>query len=89
MRELTLIVLLTLPLSLIIVTGIAKRSQNYFRRQQRSLGDLNGHVEEMYVGHKIVKAFGHEGKAIESGRRGTGTEARAAKGNAAPRRGAP
>ncbi len=62
--ELSLIVLVTLPLSLFIVTGIAKRSQDYFRRQQRSLGDLNGHVEEMYTGHKIVKAFGHEGKAI-------------------------
>jgi len=61
---LTLIVLLTLPLSLVIVTGIAKRSQDFFRKQQRSLGDLNGHVEEMYTGHKIVKAFGHEDKAI-------------------------
>jgi len=63
--ELTLIVLITLPLSIFIITGIAKRSQDYFRRQQKSLGDLNGHVEEMYSGHKIVKAFGHEGKAIE------------------------
>jgi ATP-binding cassette subfamily B protein len=62
--ELSLIVLVTLPLSLFVVTGIAKRSQEYFRRQQRSLGNLNGHVEEMYTGHKIVKAFGHEGKAI-------------------------
>lgn len=62
--KLTLIVLATLPLSLFIVTAIAKRSQDYFRKQQRSLGDLNGHVEEMYTGHKIVKAFGHEGKAI-------------------------
>ena len=62
--ELSLIVLVTLPLSLFIVTGIAKRSQDYFRRQQRALGELNGHVEEMYTGHKIVKAFGHEGKAI-------------------------
>ena len=44
--------------------GLAKRSQNYFRRQQRALGILNGHVEEMYTGHKIVKAFGHEGKSI-------------------------
>jgi len=61
---LTLIVLITLPLSMIIVAGIAKRSQDFFRKQQRSLGDLNGHVEEMYTGHKIVKAFGHEGKAI-------------------------
>jgi len=61
---LTLIVLITLPLSIFIVTGIAKRSQDFFRRQQKSLGDLNGHVEEMYSGHKIVKAFGHEHKAI-------------------------
>lgn len=61
---LTIIVLITLPLSIAIVTGIAKRSQDFFRRQQKSLGDLNGHVEEMYTGHKIVKAFGHEGKAI-------------------------
>jgi ATP-binding cassette, subfamily B, multidrug efflux pump len=62
--QLTVIVLLTLPLSVIIVGGIAKRSQDYFRRQQKSLGELNGHVEEMYAGHKIVKAFGHETKAI-------------------------
>ncbi len=60
---LTLIVLATLPLSIFIVTGIAKRSQDFFRGQQRSLGDLNGHVEEMYSGHKIVKAFGHEDEA--------------------------
>ncbi len=62
--ELSLIVLVTLPMSMFVVTGIAKRSQEYFRRQQRSLGDLNGHVEEAYTGHKIVKAFGHEGRAI-------------------------
>ncbi len=62
--KLTLIVLLTLPLSVVIVAGIAKRSQEYFRNQQKSLGELNGHVEEMYTGHKIVKAFGHEAKAI-------------------------
>lgn len=61
---LTIIVLLTLPMSVFIVTGIAKRSQDYFRRQQKSLGELNGHVEEIYTGHKIVKAFGHEHKAI-------------------------
>ncbi len=61
---LTIIVLLTLPLSIFVVTIIAGRSQDFFRRQQKSLGDLNGHVEEMYSGHKIVKAFGHEEKAI-------------------------
>lgn len=62
--QLTLIVLLTLPLSIVIVMGIAKRSQDYFRGQQKALGALNGHVEEMYSGHKIVKAFGHEADAI-------------------------
>jgi ATP-binding cassette subfamily B protein len=61
---LSLIVLLTFPLSLVVTMGIAKRSQDYFRRQQRALGELNGHVEEMYVGHKIVKAFGHEAQSI-------------------------
>ena len=57
---LTLVVLVTLPLSMLVTVGIAKRSQNYFRDQQRALGVLNGHVEEMYTGHNIVKAFGHE-----------------------------
>ncbi len=61
---LSLIVVLTLPLSLLVTIGVAKRSQNYFRTQQRSLGALNGHVEEMYTGHKIVKAFGRENQAI-------------------------
>jgi ATP-binding cassette, subfamily B, multidrug efflux pump len=57
---LTLVVLVTLPLSILVTVGIARRSQTYFRNQQRALGVLNGHVEEMYTGHKIVKAFGHE-----------------------------
>jgi ATP-binding cassette subfamily B multidrug efflux pump len=61
---LSLIVVLTLPLSLFVTTVVAKRSQEYFRRQQRALGELNGHVEEMYTGHKIVKAFGREGQSI-------------------------
>jgi ATP-binding cassette subfamily B multidrug efflux pump len=57
---LTLILLLTLPLSFIVIRGVASRSQKYFKTQQMELGQLNGHVEEMYTGHKIVKAFGHE-----------------------------
>ncbi|HEY1389436.1 MAG TPA: ABC transporter ATP-binding protein [Ktedonobacterales bacterium] len=61
---LTLVVVVTLPLSIIVTTVIAKRSQAYFARQQRALGELNGHVEEMYNGHKIVKAFGGESKSI-------------------------
>ncbi|MCU9614159.1 ABC transporter ATP-binding protein/permease [Caldibacillus lycopersici] len=60
----TLIVLLTLPLSFVITALIAKKSQGYFKGQQVALGKLNGHVEEMFTGHQIVKAFGQEKKAI-------------------------
>lgn len=61
---LTIVVVLSLPLSMLVTTLVAKRSQNHFKVQQRSLGQLNGHVEEMYTGHRIVKAFGHEDEAI-------------------------
>ena len=62
---LTAVVVLTLPLSVLVVARIAKRSQGYFVRQQKALGELNGHVAEMYAGHAIVTAFGHEGRAID------------------------
>ncbi|MFL6518155.1 MAG: ABC transporter ATP-binding protein [Bacillus sp. (in: firmicutes)] len=61
----TLIVLVTLPLSGVAIAKIAKKSQQYFKGQQKTLGQLNGHVEEMYTGHKVVKVFGHEQKSIE------------------------
>ncbi|MBU5484690.1 ABC transporter ATP-binding protein/permease [Clostridium sp. MSJ-11] len=61
----TLITLITLPLSVLITKGVASRSQKFFKEQQGALGELNGHVEEMYTGHKIVKAFGHESKSIQ------------------------
>ncbi|MGM9923800.1 MAG: ABC transporter ATP-binding protein [Bacillus sp. (in: firmicutes)] len=61
----TLILLLTLPLSAVIAMLIAKRSQGHFIGQQRELGNLSGHVEEMYTGHEVVKAFGHEKKAMQ------------------------
>lgn len=63
---LTLIVILTLPLYVIATTMITKRSQKYFAAQQKSLGDLSGHVEEMYTGHKIIKAFGREKASVET-----------------------
>ncbi len=61
---LTGITILTLPLSIIVTVSVAKRSQKEFKAQQKELGQLNGHVEEMYTGHKAVKAFGHEAKSI-------------------------
>lgn len=61
----TLIAVLTLPLSVVAITSIAKRSQKQFIRQQKELGQLNGHVEEMYTGHKVIKAFGRERKSLQ------------------------
>lgn len=63
---LTLVVILTLPLYIVVTMFVAKRSQRYFAAQQKEIGALNGHVEEMYTGHKIVKAFGHEIDSIEA-----------------------
>ncbi|MFF2498729.1 ABC transporter ATP-binding protein [Peribacillus sp. NPDC058075] len=60
---LTLISIVSLPLSIFAIRPILKRSQKYFADQQRKLGQLNGHIEEMYTGHQVVKAFGHEKKA--------------------------
>lgn len=61
----TLITLVTLPLSVLGTKMIATRSQKQFIKQQRTLGQLNGHVEEMYTGHKIVKAYGKENDSID------------------------
>ncbi|MBQ4164641.1 MAG: ABC transporter ATP-binding protein, partial [Turicibacter sp.] len=61
---LTLISIIVIPLSGILMMLVVKRSQKYFIGQQKTLGELNGHIEEMYTGHNVVKAFGHEKKAI-------------------------
>lgn len=58
--QLTLIALVTVPLSLIVVMVVAPRSQKYFAAQQKSLGILNNQVEETYGGHTVVKTFNHE-----------------------------
>ena len=61
---LTLVTILTIPLSIIATKAIAKRSQLYFKEQQKALGNLNGHIEEMYTGHTVVNAFDHEETSI-------------------------
>ncbi|MCJ7773367.1 MAG: ABC transporter ATP-binding protein/permease, partial [Desulfobacterales bacterium] len=61
----TAISLFILPLSFMVTKAVAVRSQKYFAGQQKKLGELNGHVEEMYTGHLLVKAFGREGESIE------------------------
>ena len=62
---LTLVIVVTLPISMVIVAKIAKRSQKFFMKQQVALGGLNGHVTEMYAGHMVVTAFGHQRASIE------------------------
>ncbi len=61
----TITVLLTVPLSFYFTRIIARRSQKFFSRRQTVLGELNGHIEEMYTGHQVVKAFNREAEAIE------------------------
>jgi ATP-binding cassette subfamily B multidrug efflux pump len=63
---LTVGIVLTVPLSIVIVARIAKRSGKFFMEQQAALGALNGHVAEMYSGHAIVTAFGHAEKSVET-----------------------
>jgi ATP-binding cassette subfamily B multidrug efflux pump len=62
---LTLVALLILPLSMIFLRLILPQSQKYFSQQQDYLGHVNGHVEEMFGGHIVVKAFNGEKKSIE------------------------
>ncbi len=65
----TLIALVTLPLSAMITMRIAKQSQKYYAAQQKRLGELSGHVEEMYTGHKIVKVLAREYSSIKEFKR--------------------
>lgn len=62
--QMTLIALLIFPLSLLLVTSVVKKSQKYFRGQQSSLGSINGHIEEVFSGHNIVKTFNAEEEVI-------------------------
>lgn len=61
----TLIALCILPVSVVIVVLVVKRSQPYFQKQQSYLGHVNGHVEEMYGGHVVVSAFNGEEDSIQ------------------------
>ena len=55
---------LCVPLSFVLTILIAKRSQKQFAAQWERTGDLNGHVEEMFTGHNVVKVFGRQDEAI-------------------------
>ena len=64
--SMTLITLIILPLSFVLIMIIVKFSQKQFKLQAASLGKVSSHVEEMYSGHVIMKAFNGEKKSIET-----------------------
>lgn len=60
----TLVALVALPMSFVLIQIIVKRSQKFFKGQQQEIGHVNGHVEEMYGAHTVVKAFGKEAQSV-------------------------
>lgn len=62
---LAVVVMLTVPVSIAVIRFIMNRSQRYFRSQQKSVGVINGQVEEVYSGHQIVKAYNQEERTIK------------------------
>jgi ATP-binding cassette subfamily B protein len=64
--QLTLIAMLILPVSTGLIAVVVKASQKYFKKQQQYLGKVNGHVEEMYGGHIVVKAFNGEDDSVKT-----------------------
>lgn len=62
--QMTIAAILIMPISMILVMGIIKKSQKFFKAQQEALGRVNGHIEEVYGGHNIMKAFNAEEEAV-------------------------
>ena len=63
--QMTIIAILVLPISFSLIMIVMKKSQRYFKGNQEYLGNVNGHIEEMYANHNIVKAFNGEKDSIE------------------------
>ena len=72
---LAIVALIAIPLSLVVTTVIAKRSQPKFVAQWRSTGELNARVEETFTGHSLVKVFGRQADAEKAFDDGTLTVA--------------
>ena len=68
-----LVAVCIVPVSLILVRAIVKRSQKYFYRQQESLGAIDGMIEETFSGHVVVKAFNREQQTVEEFNKTNGT----------------
>ena len=64
--SMTLLAVVLLPISLGLVMAIVKKSQKHFQAQQEYTGHINGHVEEAYGGHNVIKLFNNEQKSMET-----------------------
>ena len=62
--NLTLVAVITVPLSFILIALIIRKSQHYFKEQQDTLGHINGHIEEMYAGHNVMRVMGGEKRSV-------------------------
>ena len=62
--QMTLVALLVVPLSMVVIAVVIGQSQKYFKQQQDYLGHVNGHVEEMYGAHLVMKAFNGEAESV-------------------------
>lgn len=63
--QMTLVAIVILPISFGLIGLVVRKSQNYFITQQKTLGQINGHVEEMFSGHTVMKAFSGEARSIK------------------------
>lgn len=63
--QMTVVALILVPVSLVLIRLIVKKSQHYFKEQQESLGEINGHIEEMYSGHSVMRVFNGEKQSVE------------------------
>ena len=64
--QMTLMALIIVPLSAVAAMSVVKNGQKYFIQQQKTLGEVNGHIEEMYGGHIVMKSFNGEERSIST-----------------------
>lgn len=63
--QMTTVAIIVLPISFGLIGLVVRKSQNYFITQQKTLGQINGHVEEMFSGHTVMKAFSGEDRSVK------------------------
>lgn len=67
--QMTIVALVILPVSGVLIGAMVKKSQKFFKMQQETLGELDGHIEEMFSGHHVMKVYGGKKRSIETFRK--------------------